>query len=81
MCNVYPNAVCQDVERTAKIQSRMLPVWKKFLTNQFHDVIPGSCIKQVCLFSLRYVNTPNFLVYHVYGGTGASVPLNESSLS
>ena len=25
----------------------MRPLWKKFLLNQFHDVIPGSCIEQV----------------------------------
>lgn len=25
----------------------MQPCWKGFLLNQFHDVIPGSCIEQV----------------------------------
>jgi len=28
-------------------QDQLRPLWKKFLLNQFHDVIPGSCIKQV----------------------------------
>ena len=30
------------------VQDEMLPLWKKFLLNQFHDVLPGSCIEQVC---------------------------------
>ena len=38
----------------ASVVSReMLPVWKKFLLNQFHDVIPGSCIKQVVSDALQ----------------------------
>ena len=31
----------------AMVQVSMLPLWKKFLLNQFHDVIPGSCIRKV----------------------------------
>lgn len=31
----------------ANIQSSLRPLWKKFLLNQFHDVIPGSCIRKV----------------------------------
>lgn len=30
----------------------MCLLWKKFLLNQFHDVIPGSCIEQVAIDAL-----------------------------
>lgn len=29
------------------VRAALLPVWKKFLLNQFHDVLPGSCIELV----------------------------------
>ena len=35
------------------LQTAILPVWKKFLLNQFHDVIPGSCIEQVVTDALE----------------------------
>ncbi len=41
----------QDPAALEAVQAEMLPLWKKFLLNQFHDVLPGSCIEQVGLFS------------------------------
>ncbi len=38
------------------LQIAILPVWKKFLLNQFHDVIPGSCIEQVVSDALEIYN-------------------------
>ena len=40
----------QDPAVLEAVQAEMLPLWKKFLLNQFHDVLPGSCIEQVYLF-------------------------------
>ena len=37
----------QDPVALKAAQAEMLPLWKKFLLNQFHDVLPGSCIEQV----------------------------------
>lgn len=34
-------------EELKTFQQELSPLWKKFLLNQFHDVIPGSCIGQV----------------------------------
>ena len=39
--------VNQDVHSAKSIRNQLLPLWKKFLLNQFHDVLPGSCIQQV----------------------------------
>lgn len=43
------------------LPTAVLPVWKKFLLNQFHDVIPGSCIEQVVVDALE-----------IYSGNGQS---------
>ena len=32
-----------------KLKSDLLLLWKKLLLNQFHDVIPGSCIDLVII--------------------------------
>ena len=44
----------QDSVALAAIQAELLPLWKKFLLNQFHDVLPGSCIEQVHIENLKY---------------------------
>ena len=43
----YFTLVGEKVKRMAEVQQSMLPLWKQFLLNQFHDVIPGSCIQKV----------------------------------
>lgn len=47
--NVNLCVECQDPAALEEVQAEMLPLWKKFLLNQFHDVLPGSCIEQVHL--------------------------------
>ena len=42
----------KDPAALKSVQAEMLPLWKKFLLNQFHDVLPGSCIEQVCMLVL-----------------------------
>jgi alpha-mannosidase len=37
----------QGVESAKSTRDILRPLWKKFLLNQFHDVLPGSCIEQV----------------------------------
>ena len=39
----------RDSSVLTAVQAQMVPLWKKFLLNQFHDVLPGSCIEQVCV--------------------------------
>ena len=57
--NVH-NAVNQDVHSAKSIRNQLLPLWKKVLLNQFHDVLPGSCIQQV----MNHVHT--FFLLHMY---------------
>ena len=49
-----PPTVSLDIDRAMAVKSEMLPVWKKFLLNQFHDVLPGSCIEKVVQDVLSY---------------------------
>ena len=42
----------QDTSHAAELKARMLPLWKLFLLNQFHDVLPGSCIEMVTIATL-----------------------------
>lgn len=35
------------------VLDRLSSLWKKFLLNQFHDVIPGSCIEQVVVDAME----------------------------
>ncbi|CAI8034231.1 Alpha-mannosidase 2C1 [Geodia barretti] len=44
----------RGVESAKSTRDRLRPLWKKFLLNQFHDVLPGSCIEQVVKDSLAY---------------------------
>ena len=41
------STVNRGVESAKSTRDRLRPLWKKFLLNQFHDVLPGSCIEQV----------------------------------
>lgn len=36
-----------DVDRIYQMKSQIDVVWKKFLINQFHDILPGSCVRIV----------------------------------
>ena len=40
-------AVKYDKNRVDLVRAKILSLWQKFLLNQFHDVLPGSCIEQV----------------------------------
>lgn len=44
----------QDIDLAKSTRNHLLPLWKKFLLNQFHDVLPGSCIQQVVEDALGY---------------------------
>lgn len=43
------STVNQDTSASSLVQAQLLTLWKKFLLNQFHDVLPGSCIAQVLI--------------------------------
>ena len=47
LVTLYVRPVNQDVKSAKATSDQLLPLWKKFLLNQFHDVLPGSCIQQV----------------------------------
>ncbi len=42
-----------EPENDKLVKDQLFPLWKKFLLNQFHDVIPGSCIEQVVLDAME----------------------------
>ena len=51
--NTIHHTVVAAGENVASFQAEMCQLWKKFLLNQFHDVIPGSCIAQVVTDALE----------------------------
>ena len=54
MCGYSPkDTVSGKVEEVRASAGEMRPLWKKFLLNQFHDVLPGSCIEQVAKDALQ----------------------------
>ena len=53
--------VSKQWEKGIEIKQLLRPVWKKFLLNQFHDVLPGSCIEEVSLPLLATVCLGNEL--------------------
>lgn len=53
VCMCILSIVGAEPSMLKAFREKMQPLWKKFLLNQFHDVIPGSCIEQVVIDALE----------------------------
>ena len=50
-------------EQADRVRNDLLTLWKKFLLNQFHDVIPGSCIEMVNISHYLHYKNVDFSIF------------------